>query len=379
MRVDAHIHFTPPALRERLPTFVEAEPYWGALLNSAVQAWADGERTLADMNHAGIDLAVVQGLYLRGHAACVAANDELITLVRRHPGRLAAFASLQPLAGRAALDELDRCVEHGLLGVGELNPYAQGFALDEPDFLHVAEACIRRDLPICLHINEPVGRAYPGKGTTPLAAYHALARRYPELRLILAHWGGGLIFYELIPSVRDDLRNVWYDTAASPLVYPTEAIFPAALACVGPRKILYGSDYPLRIVPREQREPDFRPFLHQIDALPLDDTARADIMGGNALRVLRPSLSVERSVVAGERSALPAERLVVGIQAESSVALTAHAHPATRAVFDRYGIPWRDQPVPVWEPIGQALAAHGYAPAIAAHILAELNEAVQGS
>jgi hypothetical protein len=54
----------------------------------------------------------------------------------------------------------------------------------------------------------------------------------------------------------------------------------------------------------------------------------------------------------------------------------AAAHPATRAIFERYDIPWRDSPAPFWEPIVQAAAARGYGPAATARLLAELNEAV---
>ncbi|MEN9936904.1 MAG: hypothetical protein RLZZ387_3483 [Chloroflexota bacterium] len=390
MVIDAHIHYTPPALRVRLPELVAREPYWGMLLGGpsglSIQGWADAERMIADMDRAGVDRVVVQGEYYQRHESCVARNDESLELVRRYPGRVAAFAVLQPLAGAQALSELERCAAGGLCGVGELNPYAQGFALDEPAFLTVVETCIRLGLPLLLHANEEVGRAYPGKATTPLAHYYALAVRYPELRLVLAHWGGGLFLYEIIPGVRRELANVWYDTAASPLVYPTDAIFRAALGCVDYRKILYASDYPLLIFPREQAEPDFRPFLRQIDALGLDEAARADILGGNAARLLwgadRAPATGDQGRKIEDRTAATDDRrpgavtlAPAPITARGSVALIAAAHPTTRAVFERHAIPWRDTPVPFWEPIGQAAAARGYGETELRALLAELNEA----
>lgn len=371
MIVDAHIHYTPPELAARLPELAEAEPYWAALLGSpaSIQGWADAARTIADMDAAGVARAIIQGEYYQRHESCVARNDQSIALVRAHPSRLAAFAVLQPRAGAAAVAELERCLDAGLCGVGELNPYAQGFALDAPDFLRLAEACARHGVPLLLHANEPVGRHYPGKAPTPLVAYYELAARYPELRLVLAHWGGGLALYEMIPSVRQALRGVWYDTAASPLTYPTAAIFAAAIACVDHRKILYASDYPLLITPRETREPDFRPFLAQIDRLQLDPQVRADILGGNALRLLAPSApSAPIAATAPPAPALP-------VSAASSVALLAAARPATRAVFDRHGLAWQDQAVPFWAPVGQAAAARGYGPEALARLLDELREA----
>jgi uncharacterized protein len=383
VRVDAHIHYMPPELRARLPELAEREPYWGLLLDPAtsVQGWADAPRLLADMDRAEIDRVVVQGEYFQRHESCAARNDASIALVRAHPERVMAFAAIQPRAGRLALEELERCVAGGLVGVGELNPYAQGFGLDDPDFLRLCEACLRHGLPLLLHANEPVGRAYPGKATTGLADYHQLAARYPELKLVLGHWGGGLLFYETIPSVRRELRNVWYDTAASPLVYATEAIFRAALSCVDHRKILYASDYPLLLFPRTQREPDFLPFLRQIDALGLDDEVRAAILGRNAARLLALEPPDDQRA-AGEAapSLLGASPSLVrpsSVDARTSVAELAAAHPAARAIFERYDIPWQNSPVPLWEPIGQAAAARGHGAESLGRLLAELNDSVR--
>ena len=56
--------------------------------------------------------------------------------------------------------------------------------------------------------------------------------------------------------MRQDLQNVYYDTAASPLLYD-QRVYRAVADCVGAERILFGSDYPLRVFPREQKEPDF--------------------------------------------------------------------------------------------------------------------------
>jgi predicted TIM-barrel fold metal-dependent hydrolase len=64
------------------------------------------------------------------------------------------------------------------------------------------------------------------------------------MKIVLAHWGGGILFYELMREVSDLMSNVFYDTAATPLLYKNE-IFNTSLNAVGARKILFGSDYPL--------------------------------------------------------------------------------------------------------------------------------------
>lgn len=132
-----------------------------------------------------------------------------------------------------------------------------------------------------LHTNEPVGHHYPGKGHLPLAAIYALVKTLPDLRLVLAHWGGGFPFYELMPEVRGAAQNVFYDTAASPLLY-TPNIFRTVVNIVGDHKVLFGSDFPLILYPERQKEPDFRPFLDEVRGVGFSPEEHANILGNNA-------------------------------------------------------------------------------------------------
>ena len=385
MKIDAHIHFTPPELATNLAQFAEREPYWGLLLDppegKSIQGWASPDRMLADMDAAGIDKVVIVGEYFQRHASCVARNDQAIELVKRWPDRIVAMATIQPAAGPAALEELERCMDHGLQGVGELNPYAQGIDLFDKRFLQLVERCIERDQPLNLHVSEEIGGYYLGKSTTPLRHYYELACRYPELKLVLAHWGGGLLFYELMPRVRKQLANVWYDTAASPLLYPTKKIFPAALACIDHRKILYGSDYPLLIYPRKMSEPDLRPLPAAIAKLSLAPDVEADIMGLNAARLFR--LMPDDDMVETESGALPnGNQPPVGLDLPLSglmpVPAVAEQWPETVPIFEESGIPWEDRPVPSWEPIVQAAVRVGLGPDGQNRLLSRLNEAANG-
>lgn len=377
MLIDAHVHLMMPMTAAELDDFCRAEPYWGLLLQPpggrSIQGWATPERMLADMDAAGIDRVVIQGQYRRTHAGCVAHNDRVVEVVRRYPDRVSGFAVVQPLAGAPALDEIKRCLDAGLCGVGELNPYAQGHSLRHPDFRRLVEACIEHNVPLNLHVSEEVGHYYPGKSATPLRDYYWLAGQYPELRLVLAHWGGGLFFYELMPAARRTLHNVCYDTAASPLLYPTADVFAVALRCVMPGKVLYGSDYPLRLFPRRQSEPDFTSFLAEIAGVDMPTATRRAVLSDNAARLLARAgiaATAERAAPAEETAACPP------IHGFMAVTLVAEEWPPTQAVFERHGIPWQDSPVPHWEPIVQAAAARGYAPDDRQRLLDELNDAV---
>jgi predicted TIM-barrel fold metal-dependent hydrolase len=395
VRIDAHVHYTPPEMAADLAAFAEQEPYWGLLVagdqaRNSVQGWATAETMIADMDAAGIDRVVLMGEYRQQHEGCVSRNDESLAIMRRWPERVSAFAVVQPKAGRKALDELKRCLDAGMAGVGELGPYGQDCPLDDSGFAAVAETCIRYGVPLNLHVSEEIGHFYLGKSTTPLLHYYGLAQRYPELKLILAHWGGGLLFYEIMPEVRRTLKNVWYDTAGSPLLFPTEAIFRTALQCVDHRKLLYGSDYPLLIYPKKQRTPDFRPFLAEIAGLGLEPAVYDDIMGRNAGRLL--GLENSHAPGASRVSHMPGTSEVPGMSVPGTlpgasrdpvraisrlmaVSAVAQAWPETQRVFEKYRIPWRDTPAPYWEPIVQAAAARGWGPRDQQRLLDDLNAA----
>lgn len=381
MRIDAHVHYTPPSLAADLESFAQREPLWGLMLTGgakSIQGWAEAETMIAEMDAADLDHVILLGEYRLQHDSCVARNNQAIEIIRRWPARVSAFAVLQPADPERAIDELDRCLDAGMRGVGELNPYGCGVRLDDRRFLQVVEACILRQVPLNLHINEAVGHYYPGKSTTPLVHYDQLIGRYPELTLILSHWGGGMLFYELMPEVRKRLRNVYYDCAASPLLYPSEKIFSIALSCVEQHKILYGSDYPLNLYPGKHRQPGFKPFLDEIESLGLPEETLDKILGGNAARLLglTSAAPAARKEPLAPRARQRADTGAAEITAQMSVQWVAHAWPQTQAVFERYGIAWQDQPVPYWEPIAQAAAAQGYSADQRQRLLEDLRQSL---
>jgi predicted TIM-barrel fold metal-dependent hydrolase len=105
--------------------------------------------------------------------------------------------------------------------------------------------CKEKDLPVMIHTNEPVGHRYPGKSENTLAQIYDIIKRFPDNKIVLAHWGGGIFFYGLLKKeVQEALKNIWLDTAASPFLYDP-AIYRHAIDIVGVEKILFGTDFPL--------------------------------------------------------------------------------------------------------------------------------------
>jgi len=291
MIIDAHVHSYPPEVLAGPQAWGRAhgEGRWTECVatpgSRSVQGWADLPRLLSDMARAGIGQCVLQGWYWESQDSCDRHNAWHAEAIRLHPGRLRGFAAVQPAAGRRAFEAVERALDSGLCGVGEVLPQAQGFAFSDPWWRRIVALAAEKKAPITLHVTDPLMAGGPAGPATPLGDYLQLASDFPEASFILAHWGGGLPFYELNRSVCSRLSNVYYDTAASPLLYD-RSIFRRVADLVGPGKILFGSDYPLLVHPRETREPGFELLLRDVAESGLTVEERARILGGNAQALL---------------------------------------------------------------------------------------------
>lgn len=289
MIIDCHVHLYPDAAIADPAGWAAArgEARWAAMVGpradggASLQGWANEERLLRDMDAAGVDRAVLLGWYWENEATCAEQNRFFAEVVRRHPDRLEACATLHAAAGVDGVRaELARCRDEGLSGLGELCPPAQGFGYDDPALAAALELAAQWRWPVNLHVTEPAGRAYPGRVETPFMELLALAGRHPAVRFVFAHLGGLLPFFELNRAVAKPLANVWYDTAASPLLYRPE-VFPLVAKAIGAERILYGSDYPLRLYPKTQGEPELARFLAEIRGSGLGESELRAVLGGN--------------------------------------------------------------------------------------------------
>jgi len=131
---------------------------------------------------------------------------------------------------------------------------------------------------VSLHASEPVGHKYAGKGNVTPDILFDFISSFREITIILAHMGGGLSFYELMPEVKDILTNTYYDTAAAPFLYKP-AIYKVINEIDGSGKILFGSDWPL--LPHQR-------VIEHIKASGLNQSALNSILGGNARRLFKP-------------------------------------------------------------------------------------------
>ena len=243
--IDSHCHILPPSFRDRRAEIAKRDATFAALLSDPNARIASADDLLAAMDRDGVDQAVVMGMGWTHHQVAVEANEYIIQTVGDNPGRLTGFCSVNPGWGEPAVTEAQRCFDAGLVGIGELHADTQGFDITDVAAMAPLMELARSDrLPVLVHASEPVGHQYPGKGGTTPDKLYRFIQNFPGNVIICAHWGGGLPFYSLMPEVKESLKNVYFDSAATPFLYRPE-VFGAVSELAGAGKVLFASDFPL--------------------------------------------------------------------------------------------------------------------------------------
>ena len=274
--IDFHTHILPPDIVARREHYCQSDRWFGLLYANPRSRLVVAEDLFTSMEEAGVAQSVCFGFAFRDAGLCHVCNEYVLDAARRFPERLIPFAVISPANASVASREATDCLERGAMGLGELMPDGQEFAYDDYRLLDpVMEVARDYRAPTLLHVNESVGHDYPGKGHQGQAEAYRLAVHYPDNTIVLAHWGGGLPFYELMPEVRRELRNVYYDTAASIYLYE-DRVF-RLVADWAPHKVLLGTDYPLITQKR---------FLRRLRQAGLTPDMLVLILGSNAERIL---------------------------------------------------------------------------------------------
>ncbi len=278
MVIDFHVHTFPAEIRDHRERLFDAEPEFKLLYESPRSKLVSVSSIIDMMDDQGVDMSVVFGFPWRTPDTCRQNNDYVIEAVNRYPDRLRGLCCVDSL-NPEAVEEVRRCLDAGLSGVGELAFYGCGIdgecqlSLDP-----IMAICRERDVPVLLHTNEEVGHLYPGKTPNTMIQIYETMARFPGNTIVLAHWGGGIFFYNLLKkAVKETLKNVYYDTAASPFLYDSR-IYRYAKDLVGLDKVLLGTDYPLLKPER---------YIKEMTDAGLSQADRGMVCGQNAARLLK--------------------------------------------------------------------------------------------
>ena len=278
MVIDTHCHILPPSFRDRRAEIATRDSTFSALLADPGANIASVDDLLASMDRDGVDRSVVMGMGWTDPNIAIETNDYIIQAVSDNPERLTGFCSVNPVWGEKAFIEAKRCLTAGLSGIGELHADTQGFDITDVAMMAPIMELARSDgWPVLIHASEPVGHRYPGKGSTTPDKLYRFIQNFPGNPIICAHWGGGLPFYSLMPEVKESLKNVYFDSAASPFLYRPE-VFSTVAELAGDGKVFFASDYPLMDI--------WRP-LEQARSAGLAPDVEAKLLSENAAKLFR--------------------------------------------------------------------------------------------
>lgn len=195
------------------------------------------------------------------------ANAAMRALAAQHPGRIKGYVAVNPNHTAHALGLIEEGVAGGMIGV----KLAASRRADDPLLDPVCEAAARHRLPVLHHVWQHRRREWPAQEASDGVELCRLAVRHPTVTFLLAHIGGG---GDWLHSLRIARRtpNVVLDLSGSGV---DGGMLEAALAAVGPERLVWGADVTLCTGWAKLR------YLEKL--LPAADLAL--VLGGNARRL----------------------------------------------------------------------------------------------
>jgi predicted TIM-barrel fold metal-dependent hydrolase len=222
--VDAHTHVHPD--QDGMGAKYDAR------IVTLIQAMDDSEVDKAVIYAEAIDVPYVKRVENRYVAECC----------MQYPDHLIGFASIHPTELNDPAKALEEDVRrYGLKGL-KLHPRFQGVGADDPALVPLVEMAVELDIPVA--IDALLWKPTSLKIQMPINI-DTLCKRVPHARVIISHAGGFHFMDALAVVIAND--NVYLEFSRS-LEYftgtPFEDQFVFALKQAGPKKIIYGSDYP---------------------------------------------------------------------------------------------------------------------------------------
>lgn len=266
--IDYHTHFYPKSITQNIETWAKenGESYWIKLVGkredgkASLQSFPTISQFLNAMDEAEVEKACIQGWYWQNSKTAEKINAEIAKEIEKYPDRLFGYATVNP-CDNDALENLRRAQDMGYVGVGELHDKVQKFDFFDEKFDVFCKKCAEIHFPICVHLSDPRGKNYPNKMPTANEKAYATARRNPKTTFIFAHFGGGDVF---LPNFVAP-ENVYYDCAANTFLYGKEGFEKAPKEVL--EKLIFGSDYPLRLYPKKYKFAEMREFVQSIKCL----------------------------------------------------------------------------------------------------------------
>jgi predicted TIM-barrel fold metal-dependent hydrolase len=212
--VDAHVHAA------RLPTLKPEWSEWARSFGKGVphDELYDGEGTIIParfdgyLAEEGVDVAILFCEY-SPRSTGIQPVEDLLPLLEHNPRRFRLMANLNPHYHFPPVEELERQMELGAVGL-KLHPVHGSFAPNDRMLYPVYAFCEREGFPVVFHCGTSVFPGSTNRYADP-ARIEDVARDFPDLTIVLAHGGRGW-WYDAVAFMTLMRENVWIEVSGLP-------------------------------------------------------------------------------------------------------------------------------------------------------------------
>lgn len=216
------------------------------------------------MDAAGIDRACVFDIFFPDGTT---GNDLTARFVAQHPDRFIGFAYVSPLMPERMLPELGRAIDQLHFAAIKLYPPYTPWPLNEAPWAPIYEFANERGLAVLFHTG-PEPQSFP-------KFVGEIAPHYPHANFVIGHSGNTPIERAQAIAATQANPNIYLETCST---FRTPGVIEQLVNEAGADRVLFGSDQPLM---------DPRPQLGKIITANISAAAKRQILGENALRLLR--------------------------------------------------------------------------------------------
>ena len=168
-------------------------------------------------------------------------NNSVLNAMKLHPDRYLGSCFVNPLYGKESIEEINRCIGEGMIGLKVYNQVK----INDPLFYPIIEKFIDLKMIILMHAHCGIGvggkRTKYGNSQPNSSVpedFAEAATRYPEAMFQYAHTGGGSD-WEYACKMLKAYPNVYVDTAGS---NNEGNMIDFALKYIGEDRMFFGTD-----------------------------------------------------------------------------------------------------------------------------------------
>ena len=258
--INAHAHIYPEKIAAKATDTI------GVFYDIKMQMPAGtAERLLEDGSKAGITGYIVHSVATTAHQVR-SINEFIKRECEAHPEFIGFITLHQDLTEQEVINEVELALANGMRGV-KLHPDFQKFNIDD-ECAEKFYRAIGGRLPILFHVGDD---RYDYSAPARLVK---MAKKYPEVNFIAAHFGGYRCWADA--DIYVGLENVYFDTCSSlPFISTEEA--KRLIDLLGADRFFFGTDFPMWSSVEE---------LERFRKIPLTDSEREMIYSKNIKRLL---------------------------------------------------------------------------------------------